>query len=142
MFTFTEDERRDFKEASADGFDKFPDGEYESVVTDVEPYERKGSRSLLIRHKIRKGAHTGKEYVQFMNLGNANQYGFIKSDLHWFGIKIEEIELDEVGDLMSQKIGFGLTFDLVTDERGKYQNMRIKAAVKSVEIDKDDDMGF
>lgn len=143
MFNFSDQQRKDFRDAKEGEFDSLPDGEYYATLSKVDcrQFGDNHEVKLMMIYEITDPKeHAEKKYCQFQSLENGKTFGILKGILRKFGYNPDKIELDDVFGIMKRQAGKHVKFTMKTN--GKYQNMffnEVETGQKEEKSEFDDD---
>ncbi len=111
-----------------------PDGHYTVTVEDasLRPNKKTGDLNLVWKLVVFGGPYNGNILWHRNRIADEISVRFLKWDLHKAGLSIKGKLSEELPQRITELLDKKLEVDYITDESGKYQNVRIQEPPKEV----------
>jgi len=122
-----------FHDASAEGFENVPPGEYLVEVYKMEVRESRTHTLMLCwQFQVMDGQHSGQMIFLNSNLEHPRSVGFLKKDLAKCGLDVTNLRLSEIESWMHQLNDLSLSVKVVTGKDPKFNNVYINGPAAPV----------
>ncbi len=112
-----------------------PDGHYTVTVEDasLRPNKKTGDLNLVWKLTVYGGPYNGNILWHRNRIADEVSVRFLKWDLHKAGLSLKGKLSEELPQRITELLDKKLEVDYITDESGKYQNVRIQEPLKAEE---------